>query len=54
MPEKYISHEMFACLKRHWGYEQFRPWQEDTILAVLDGQGTFLLYFRLAVGGTKV
>ncbi|MDI6758236.1 MAG: DNA helicase RecQ [Candidatus Omnitrophota bacterium] len=50
MPEKYISHEMFACLKRHWGYEQFRPWQEDTILAVLDGQDTLTI---LPTGGGK-
>ena len=27
---------MHACLKRYWGYGQFRPGQEDTILAILD------------------
>jgi superfamily II DNA helicase RecQ len=41
MPQpNYISKEMFACLKRYWGYTQFRPWQEDTILAILDERET--------------
>lgn len=50
MPEKYISKEMFACLKRYWGYEQFRPWQEDTILAVLDERDSLTV---LPTGGGK-
>ena len=31
----YISKEILACLKRYWGYTQFRPWQAETILAIL-------------------
>ena len=46
----YISHEMFACLKRYWGYTQFRPWQEDTILAILDERETLTI---LPTGGGK-
>jgi superfamily II DNA helicase RecQ len=34
----YIPTEMLACLKRYWGYTRFRPWQEETILAILDDQ----------------
>ena len=34
---------MYACLKRYWGYEQFRPWQEDTILAILDERETLTI-----------
>lgn len=41
---------MLACLKRYWGYEQFRPWQEDTILAILDEQETLTI---LPTGGGK-
>jgi len=51
MPQtNYISNEMFACLKRYWGYIQFRPWQEDTILAILDEQETLTI---LPTGGGK-
>ena len=50
MLEKYISNEMLACLKRYWGYAQFRPWQEDTILAVLDEQDSLTV---LPTGGGK-
>jgi len=51
MPQKnYISNEMFACLKRYWGYTQFRPWQEDTILAILDERETLTI---LPTGGGK-
>jgi ATP-dependent DNA helicase RecQ len=50
MPGKYISNEMLACLKRYWGYEQFRPWQEDTILAVLDERDSLTV---LPTGGGK-
>ncbi|MDP2767302.1 MAG: DEAD/DEAH box helicase, partial [Candidatus Methanoperedens sp.] len=46
----YISNEMFACLKRYWGYTQFRPWQEDTILAILDERETLTI---LPTGGGK-
>jgi len=41
---------MFACLKRYWGYTQFRPWQEDTILAILDERETLTI---LPTGGGK-
>jgi len=51
MPQtNYISGEMFACLKRYWGYTQFRPWQEETILAILDEQETLTI---LPTGGGK-
>ena len=46
----YISKEMSACLKRYWGYTQFRPWQEDTILAILDERETLTI---LPTGGGK-
>ena len=41
---------MLACLKRYWGYTQFRPWQEDTILAVLDERDSLTV---LPTGGGK-
>ena len=50
MPEKYISKEMLACLKRYWGYAHFRPWQEDTILAILDERDSLTV---LPTGGGK-
>ena len=50
MAEKCISEEMLVCLKRYWGYAQFRPWQEDTILAVLDGRDSLTV---LPTGGGK-
>jgi ATP-dependent DNA helicase RecQ len=50
MKNKHISKEMRAYLKRYWGYEQFRPWQEDTILAILDERETLTI---LPTGGGK-
>ncbi len=50
MKNKDISGEMRACLKRYWGYEQFRPWQEDTILAIMDERETLTI---LPTGGGK-
>jgi len=50
MAEKYISKEMLVCLKQYWGYVQFRPWQEDTILAVLDERDSLTV---LPTGGGK-
>ena len=50
MERKYISKEMYACLKRFWGYEQFRLWQEDTILAILDERESLTI---LPTGGGK-
>jgi len=46
----YISNEMFACLKRYWGYTQFRPWQENTILAILCERESLTI---LPTGGGK-
>jgi ATP-dependent DNA helicase RecQ len=37
-------------LKRYWGYEQFRPLQEDIIRSVIDGKDTLAL---LPTGGGK-
>ena len=48
MKNNHISEEMYACLKRYWGYEQFRPWQEDTILAILEERETLTI---LPAGG---
>lgn len=42
--------DMQACLKRYWGYEQFRPWQEETIRAILAGRETLTI---LPTGGGK-
>ena len=50
MKNKHISGEMHACLKRYWGYEQFRPWQENTILAIMDERESLTI---LPTGGGK-
>jgi superfamily II DNA/RNA helicase len=49
-PSIYIPQEMLACLKRYWGYTRFRPWQEETILAILDDQESLTI---LPTGGGK-
>ncbi|MFA5362578.1 MAG: DNA helicase RecQ [Candidatus Omnitrophota bacterium] len=47
---KYISGDMLGCLKRYWGYAEFRPWQEETILAILEDRETLTV---LPTGGGK-
>ena len=42
--------DIHHILKTYWGYEQFRPLQEDIIRSVLDGQDTLAL---LPTGGGK-
>jgi len=41
---------IFNILKQYWGYEAFRPLQEDIILSVLNGKDTLAL---LPTGGGK-
>ncbi|HNM08866.1 MAG TPA: DEAD/DEAH box helicase, partial [Chitinophagales bacterium] len=43
-------HDIHAILKKHWGYDQFRPAQEQIIRAALDGRDTLAL---LPTGGGK-
>lgn len=38
------------CLKRYWGYDELRPWQEKTVSAVMDGRETLTI---LPTGGGK-
>ena len=35
--------QIHAILKQHWGYDSFRPLQEDIILSVLEGRDTLAL-----------
>lgn len=50
MATKYISGDMLGCLKKYWGYAGFRPWQEETILSILDDRETLTV---LPTGGGK-
>ncbi len=45
-----MAQEPLDILKQYWGYEQFRPLQEDIIRSVLDGKATLAL---LPTGGGK-
>ena len=35
-----LSSQVRDILQRYWGYDEFRPLQEDIILSVLDGRDT--------------
>jgi ATP-dependent DNA helicase RecQ len=60
------TEELRALLKRHWGYDEFRPRQEDVIRCILEGKdvaavmptggGKSLCYQlpALALGGTAL
>lgn len=45
-----MKEKIYDILKRYWGYERFRPLQEDIILSVLSGKDTLAL---LPTGGGK-
>ncbi len=45
-----VPRDMLGCLKQYWGYDEFRPWQEKTVLAIMEGRETLTI---LPTGGGK-
>jgi ATP-dependent DNA helicase RecQ len=50
MQQESHIHKAREALKKHWGYDGFRPGQEDAISAVLQGRETLVLF---PTGGGK-
>ncbi len=50
MQELFTSDKLHAILKRHWGYDHFRPLQEEVIGEVLEGRDALVL---MPTGGGK-
>jgi ATP-dependent DNA helicase RecQ len=48
--KRYFLMDIHAILQKHWGYDSFRPLQEDIIHSVLEGRDTLAL---LPTGGGK-
>jgi DEAD/DEAH box helicase len=44
------SLDLLSALRRHWGYESFRPLQENIIQSVLEGRDTCVV---MPTGGGK-